>query len=235
MNKVLECLEEFALPYLDDVAVFSNTWNEHLEHLLGVFERLREAGLTAKAEKCQLARAEVAYLGHVVGSGRRRPSDEKVVATSGFPQPRTKTDIKSFLVIAGYYQHYIQNHSETACPLTDALRKAEPMSVCWDDRKEGAFRALHQALISEPILRAPIYERLFVIQGDASDRGMGAELCQSDDSGGEHPILYASRKLTTREEAYSACEKECACVVWAVQTLACYIAGARFVIETDHV
>lgn len=173
-------------------------------------------------------------MGHVVGSGRRRPSDVKVAAISEFPRPRTKTDIRSFLGIAGYYQHYIPNYSDIASPLTDALRKAEPMSVCWDDRKEGAFRALQQALMSKPILRAPNYERPFVIQCDASDRGMGAVLCQRDDSGGEHPILYASRKLTTREEAYSASEKECACLVWAVQKLACYIAGARFVIETDH-
>ncbi|KAM7313255.1 uncharacterized protein ISCGN_003132 [Ixodes scapularis] len=68
---------------------------------------------------------------------------------------------------------------------------------------------------------------------DASDRGLGVVLCQKIKDE-EHPILYASRKLTTREEAYSASEKECACLVWAAQKLSCYLAGAMFTFETDH-
>lgn len=88
--------------------------------------------------------------------------------------------------------------------------------------------------MSQPVLQAPDYARPFVVQCDASDRGMGVVLCQRNDAGEEHPVLYASRKLTVREEAYSASEKECACVVWAVQKLACYLAGSEFIIETDH-
>lgn len=234
MDRVLRGLNEFAVPYLDDIAVFSDNWDEHLAHLRVVFERLRDAGLTIKAEKCQLARGEVTYLGHVVGRGYRRPSEVKLAAIEEFPRPLTKTDIRSFLGVAGYYQHYIPNYSDIASPLTDALRKTEPQVVRWDEKKEGAFRTLQKALMSRPVLRAPDYERTFIIQCDASNRGLGVVLCQRDDSGQEHPILYVSRKLTTREEAYSASEKECACLVWAVQKLACYVAGSRFIIETDH-
>lgn len=234
MDKVLKGMESFALPYLDDVAIFSRSWTEHVEHLRAVLNRLREAGLTVKASKCQLVQAEVTYLGHVIGQGNRRPSEVKVAAIRDFPQPRTKTDIRSFLGVAGYYQRYIHRYSELASPLTDALRKTEPLTIKWDEKKEQAFNDLKKALTSQPVLTAPDYNKPFVIQCDASDRGMGVVLCQKGETGDEHPVLYASRKLTVREEAYSASEKECACLVWAVQKLACYIAGSHFVIETDH-
>lgn len=98
---------------------------------------------------------------------------------------------------------------------------------------KNSFESLRKALMSEPVLRSPDYSRHFLIQCNESNRGMGAVLCQRDE-GNEHPILYASRKLTAREEAYSASEKECACLVWAVQKLSCYVSGSKFIVETDH-
>lgn len=234
MDKVLRGQEDFALPYLDDVAVFSSSWPEHLAHLRAVLTRLREAGLTVKAPKCQLAQAEVLYLGHVIGRGHRRPSEMKVAAIRDFPQPRTKTDIRAFLGIAGYYRKYIPRYSDIASTLTDALRKTEPQMVDWDEEKEKAFRVLKAALSSQPLLSSPDYSRPFIVQCDASDRGMGAVLSQRDEGDQEHPVLYVSRKLTLREQVYSASEKECACLVWAVQKLACYIAGSKFIVEVDH-
>lgn len=234
MDIVLKDLQEFALPYLDDVAIFSDSWEDHLKHLREVFSRLRGAGLTMKAEKCSFGCSQVTYLGHVVGQGTRQPAELKTAAIAGFSQPRTKTDIRSFLGLVGYYQRYIPNFSQLASPLTDALRKGEPTNLHWDGGKEAAFQGLKALLVSRPVLRAPDYSKEFIVQCDASDRGMGVVLTQVGDDHEEHPILYASRKLTVREEAYSASEKECACLVWAAQKLSCYLYGARFIFETDH-
>lgn len=234
MSRVLRGMDDYAVPYLDDVAVFSNSWEEHIEHLKSVLTRLQEAGLTVKPEKCQLGRREVSYLGHVVGNGLRRPSEIKLLAISGYPHPTTKTDVRAFLGLVGYYRQYIGEYSELASPLTDALRKTEPERVAWNDTREQAFQALKNALMSDPVLRSPDYSKEFIIQCDASNRGMGAVLCQKDDQENEHPIVFVSRKLTCREEAYSASEKECACLVWAVQKLSCYVSGSKFIVETDH-
>lgn len=106
--------------------------------------------------------------------------------------------------------------------------------VVWDEQKSEAFNGLKGALIREPILRSPDYSRVFVIQCDASNRGMGAVLSQEDKEGKEHPVLFVSRKLSRREETYGASEKECACLVWAIQKLKCYIYGTKFIVETDH-
>lgn len=234
MNQILAGTESFALPYLDDVAIFSDTWPEHIEQLREVFTRLQGAGLTVKAKKCKFARSEVAYLGHVVGQGKRRPQDLKVLAIREFPLPKTKKDVMSFIGLVNYYQQYISEFSEMASPLTDALKKSEPNEIVWDSKKLKAFEALRCALMSGPVLASPDYARPFLVQCDASEKGLGLVLSQENGSGEEHPILYASRKLTLREQAYSTIEKECACLVWAVERLNCYLFGSEFVFITDH-
>lgn len=152
MDHVLSGLSDFALPYLDDVAVFSDTWDEHIQHLIVVFDRLRKAGLTVRPEKCQLGSAEVSYLGHVVGQGLRRPLDVKIAAVVDYPRPQNKSDVRAFLGLCGYYQHYVHNYSQVAGPLTDALRKNEPRTVKWDETKENSFQELKKALTCKPVL-----------------------------------------------------------------------------------
>lgn len=106
-DRVLHGLNDFALPYLDDVAAFSDSWETHLEHLRKVFECLRSAVLTVKAEKCELGGAQVSYLRHVVGQGRRMPSEVKVEAVASYPRPKTKTDVRAFLGLTGHNHRYI--------------------------------------------------------------------------------------------------------------------------------
>lgn len=93
MAEILKKWEDFALPYLDDVAVYSQTWEEHLQHLESVLQRIQNARLNVKLSKCKFAQAHVKYLGHVVGQGQRMPGDIKIQAIQDFPQPKTKTDV----------------------------------------------------------------------------------------------------------------------------------------------
>lgn len=234
MDRVLEGLSEFTRPYLDDVAVFSDDWQTHLGHIRQVLERFRIAGLTVKAEKCQLKRACVTYLGHTIGRGKCEPMATRVAAVSDFPRLLTKKDIRSFLGMTGYYQHYMPNYSNMASPLTDSLRKPEPDVVTWTAAKEEAFQSMKEALTSRPVLASPDSNREFVVQCDASNNGLGIVLSQVDQNCDEHPVLYLSRKPTPREEAYSTSEKERLCIVWGIQKLACYIQGTKFTVETDH-
>lgn len=162
MDRVLAGAEDYAVPYLDDIAVFSDSWGTHLGHLRDVLTRLCDARLTIRAEKCLLDKSEVEYLGHIIGRGYRRPHEVKLVAIKSYPRPNTKTDIRAFLGLTGYYQHYIPNYSQVASPLTDSLRKEEPTKVQWDEHKESAFLALKKALTSQPILRAPDYDFPFI-------------------------------------------------------------------------
>lgn len=234
MDKILEGMDEFAEPFLDDVAVHSMTWEDHLKHLKAVFSAMHNAGLTIKAEKCEWGKATVLYLGHVIGQGGRKPADAKVAAIQEFRRPETKRDIRAFLGITGYYNHYIPRYAEIASPLTDALRKNAKNRVEWDEDKEIAFQQLKAELMGGRILKSPDYNQEFILQTDCSKRGMGVTLSQREPNGEEHPVLYLSKKLTEREQAYSASELECAALVWAVGKLKPYLYLSHFTVETDH-
>ncbi|GFY54107.1 retrovirus-related Pol polyprotein from transposon 297 [Trichonephila inaurata madagascariensis] len=98
----------------------------------------------------------------------------KIKAIKDFPSPTTKTQMRSFLGIVGYYAHYIPNYSEIASPLTDALKgKIKRESITWDEGCEKAFTELKGKLFSKPILFAPDFSNDFILQTDASDIGAG--------------------------------------------------------------
>ncbi|GFX27125.1 retrovirus-related Pol polyprotein from transposon 297 [Trichonephila clavipes] len=107
MANLLRNCEDFAVPYLDDIAIFSLAWDVHLKHLKDVFDRLRSAKLHIKPSKCQFAQAYVKYLGHLVGQGLRTPGEIKVQVIKDFPIPTNKTQVKAFLGLSGYYRRYI--------------------------------------------------------------------------------------------------------------------------------
>ncbi|XP_068111085.1 uncharacterized protein [Hyperolius riggenbachi] len=234
VNDLLAGMQDFAVAYLDDIAVFSTTWDEHLNHLSQVLERLSSANLTVKPSKCQVGMTEVQYLGHRVGGNTLRPDIGKVDAILAWPRPITKKQVQAFLGTAGYYRKFVPAYSTLAKPLTDATSKKHPKVVSWTPECEAAFQALKQALVSAPVLQAPDFRRRFLVQTDASDYGLGAVLSQVDEKGGEHPILYLSRKLLPREVAYSTTEKECLAIVWALHKLQSYLYGRSFTIITDH-
>lgn len=105
MDCILSRLGDFTLPYLDDIAIFSDAWNDHIRHLRGVLERLPDTGLTVQAEKCQIGTVEVSYLGHVIGQGYRHSADVRTAVT-GYARPPTKTEKRAFLGLANYYHQY---------------------------------------------------------------------------------------------------------------------------------
>ncbi|GFW88350.1 retrovirus-related Pol polyprotein from transposon 297 [Trichonephila clavipes] len=193
-SELLNGLEE-RTTYLDDIAIFSDTWESYLKHVETVLQRIKRVKLTIKPSKCKIAQQNVKFLGHIVGQGFRTPSEFKVQAVLEFPTPRTKTPIRAFLGLAGYYQKYINLFSVIAVPLTDALKG----EITWTTECENAFRELKGKLIDKPVLYAPNFEREFIVQTDASNAGMGAVLTQLNEQGEEHPILY----LKYKEPQYS--------------------------------
>ncbi|GFX92680.1 retrovirus-related Pol polyprotein from transposon 297 [Trichonephila clavipes] len=235
MAELLNGLEDFVVPYLDDIAIFSDTWESHIKHMETVLQRIKRPKLTIKPSKCKFAQQNVKFLGHIVGQGFRTPSEIKVQAVLEFPTPRTKTQIRAFLGLAGYYQKYINLFSVIAAPLTDALKgRTKKGEITWTTECENAFRELKGKLIDKPVLYAPNFEREFIVQTDASNAGMGAVLTQLTEQGEEHPILYLSKKFSEVEKRYCTTEKECASIVFAIKRLHYYLDGNSFLVMTDH-
>ncbi|XP_044155688.1 uncharacterized protein LOC122942250, partial [Bufo gargarizans] len=234
VDQLLGGLQSFACAYLDDIAIHSDTWEAHLEHIGVVLDRIRGAGLTLKPDKCHLGMAEVQYLGHRVGCGKQRPEPAKIEAVANWPTPHTKTQVMAFLGTAGYYRRFVPDYSALAKPLTDLTKKKLPRQVLWSPECEVAFQALKTALVNAPVLVTPDPNKRFIVHTDASMFGLGAVLSQIGEDGGEHPVAYLSRKLLPREVSYATIEKECLALVWALKKLTPYLYGRAFTLITDH-
>ncbi|XP_073784003.1 uncharacterized protein [Danio rerio] len=233
MDILLRPHQPYAAAYLDDLIVHSESWEEHLSRLRRVLLDLRRAGLTANPKKCHLGLAEARYLGFHIGRGLIQPQQNKVKALQETPQPTTKTQVRAFLGLAGYYRCFIPNFSSIASPLTDLTRKGQPERIRWTKEADDAFRALKKSLTSSPVLHAPDFGCPFILQTDASDSGLGAVLSQVHGDE-EHPIMYVSRKLTPAETRYATVEKEALAIKWAILELRYYLLGRKFTLVTDH-
>ncbi|KAJ1110626.1 hypothetical protein NDU88_007975 [Pleurodeles waltl] len=199
VNQVLAGLDEFSAAYLDDIAVFSSTWEGHLQHLWRVLEALQKAGLTIKASKCQIGQGSVVYLGHQVGSGQVAPLQPKIDTILAWEPPKTQTEMRAFLGLTGYYRRFVKGYGTIVTPLTELTSKKQPKKVIWTEACQNAFDALKAAMCTAPVLKAPDYSKEFVVQTDASEHGIGAVLSQLNEEGLDQPVAFISRRLLPRE------------------------------------
>ena len=234
MNHILRDCQSFARAYIDDIVIFSQSWEEHLGHLGEVFRRLAEAGLRVKLAKCQFGCVKAHYLGHLIGQGKIEPEEGKVTAVRDYPTPVTKRDVRAFLGLVGYYRRFVPHFAEISAPLANLTKKREPDKVRWNQECETSFKNLKDALLQKPVLGVADPTKPFVLQTDASNYGLGAVLSQMGDDGCEHPVAFASRKLLPREIQYATIEKECLAIVWALKRFHVYLYGQKFTVETDH-
>lgn len=194
---------ENTVVYIDDVAVHSTTWEQHLDDVEDALSKIRTAGLTVKPPKCRMGFSECDFLGHKVGRGRVKPGSIKVKAIQNFKQPVKKKDVRAFLGLTSYYRRFVPNFSTITAPLSDLTKNDRPDRVVWTQTEEQAFTTLRKILMSEPVLHGPNYDQPFIVQTDASDVGIGAVLSQEWD-GEDQPVAFFSRKLIPREKNWAA-------------------------------
>ncbi|XP_073668194.1 uncharacterized protein [Paramisgurnus dabryanus] len=233
MDQVLQGCEGWSAAYLDDVVIYSNSWGEHLQHLKSTLQKIQNAGLTLNVDKCEWARQEARYLGYHLGNGQLRPQVDKVEAIRRSPRPTTKKEVRSFLGLIGWYRRFVSDFATLAVPLTNLLAKGIKNPIPWTEDCENAFVKLKERICADPVLQSPDFTQRFLVQVDASATGLGAVLLQGA-TGEERPVTYLSRKLLPRETRYSAVEKECLAIKWALESLRYYLLGREFDLETDH-
>ena len=218
--------------YLDDIMVMGATFDEHIENLGRVLDRLRQAGLRLKPSKCHFAKKEVAYLGYIVTEGGIAADPKKVEAVYNFPTPTNLKSLRSFLGLASYYRRFVPNFSKVAHPLFLLTRKDTPFE--WVDSCQLAFDELKGLLTTAPVLAFPDFKKEYLLETDASGLGLGAILAQRQSDGTTRPLAYASRSLQRHEQNYGVMELEALGVVWAVRHFHPYLYGNRCHVYTDH-
>ena len=218
------CLGElnltYCLIYLDDVIVFSDTPDEHLQRMRVVFDRLREHGLKLKPSKCQVFKSEINYLAHHVSRKGVLPSKKNLELIAQCPPLDTYTKVKSFVGLVGHYRCFIKGFAKIAAPLYDLTsgdnkdKKSEHVDL--SPKAREAFDHLKAACLQAPILSFPDFNKPFLLETDASGRGLGAILSQKQADGRYHPIAYASHVMNETEQRYHSNKQEFLALKWAV-------------------
>ncbi|GKA98504.1 putative reverse transcriptase domain-containing protein, partial [Tanacetum coccineum] len=179
---------------------------EHEEHLKLILRLLKKEELYAKFSKCDFWLSKVQFLGHVIDSEGIRVDPAKIESIKDWASPKTPTEIRQFLGLAGYYRRFIEGFSKIAKPMTKLTQKS--VRFDWGEKEEAAFQLLKQKLCSAPILALPEGSENFVVYCDASHKRFSALLMQR-----EKVIAYVSRQLKIHKKNYNTHDLELRAVV----------------------
>lgn len=223
--------EPKAFPYLDDIVIVTETFEEHIEILSKIADKLQYAGLTISPSKSKFAYKRLKYLGHVIDEEGIAMDKSRLDAIENYPQPACVKDVQRLMGLAGWYRRFIKDFSEITAPITELEKKKVKFE--WNDERENAFNLLKKALTTAPILASPRYDLPFEIQADASKTACGAVLVQHID-GHERVIAYMSQKFSATQQKYHVTELECLAVLLSIEKFRPYIEGTHFKVITDH-
>jgi hypothetical protein len=235
VNNVLrEYLDHFVVVYLDDILIYSPSAAQHNAHVMSVLQKLKDAQLSLKLEKCQFGVPQVQFLGFVISKDGITMDPEKISAVVEWPTPQNPRDIQVFLGLANFYRRFIKDFSKISLPLTALLKKSATFS--WNELTENAFLRLKARIISNPILCHYDPLKPCFIETDASDFALGAVCSQNDENGTPHPIAFYSRKLIPAEINYQIYDKELLAIVAAFTHWRHYLEFSQHttIVITDH-
>ncbi|GJT12272.1 putative reverse transcriptase domain-containing protein [Tanacetum coccineum] len=228
MNRVCKpYLDKFVIVFIDDKLIYSKDEKEHEVHLKAILELLKKEKLYAKFSKCEFWIPKVQFLGHVIDSRGIHVDPAKIESIKDWASPKTPTEIRQFLGLAGYYRRFIEGFSKIAKSMTKLTQKG--IKFDWGEKEENAFQLIKQKLCSAPILALPEGSEDFVVYCDVSYKGLGAVLVQR-----EKVIAYASRNLKVHEKNYTTHDLELGSVVFALKIWRHYLYGTRCTVFTDH-
>ncbi|GJS69462.1 putative reverse transcriptase domain-containing protein [Tanacetum coccineum] len=228
MNRVCKpYLDKFVIVFIDDILIYSKSKKEHEEHLRQILKLLKKEELYAKFSKCEFWISRVQFLGHVIDCRGIHVDPAKIESIKDWASPKTPTEIRQFLGLAGYYRRFIEGFSKIAKTMTKLTQKG--VKFDWGDKQEAAFQLLKQKLCSAPILALPEGSKDFIAYCDALKKGLGAVLMQR-----EKVISYASRQLKIHEKNYTTHDLELGAVVFALKIWRHYLYGTKCTVFTDH-
>jgi hypothetical protein len=233
-------LFKYALVYVDDVIIYSETLDEHMTHLDNVFSLFSRYGWKVKMSKCRFLERELDYLGYRVGGGRVKPTEKNINKVLLMKRPETPSEMESFLGMIGYYKKFINGYDYIVKPLRKYVidvRKKEvknkKFNINDDVEAKEAYETLLNLLITKPILEIYDPTKPIIVKTDASAFAWGAVLCQVHD-GVEKPVQFASGSLNSSQRNWPAWKREAYGSLRAVEKWRCYLIGNHFRLVTDH-
>ncbi|CAF3985539.1 unnamed protein product, partial [Rotaria sp. Silwood1] len=236
MTDTLRLCRSFSLVYLDDIIVFSTSFDEHLHHLERVLAALQAKNLILNPPKCVFAANQIDYLGHTISQKSITPMKEKIEAILALQEPRSLAQANKFIGALSWYRKFIPHFATVAAPIhaVTNLTKDKRHKFQWKYAQSKAFHDLKQMLITKPLfLHYPVDNVPLMLTTDASAIGVGGVLQQEID-GEVHNLYYHSQLMTPCERKYSAIEKEALAIYKCFARMRTFLLGRNIILRTDH-
>ena len=213
------------MSYLNDLNVIGKSFEDHLSNLRRSFEHIRKFGLKLKPWKCCLFQTEVPFLGKLVSRQGVSVDPNKIKAIIDWPVPKSKKDVESFLGFMNYHQDHIKDFADITVCLYELIGPKNHFK--WTQEHQTSFEKLRECLVCTPILAYPNSIDKFIIDTDALDKAIGAELIQVQD-GEEKVVCYGSYSHTPSQCNYCTTCKELLAVVRFYREYHYYLLGRSF-------
>ncbi|CAF4135629.1 unnamed protein product [Didymodactylos carnosus] len=236
MINTLKSCRSFCLVYLDDIIVFSNSFDEHLDHLNQVFTALRDKQIVLNPPKCEIAVQKINYLGHTITKDTVTPMNDRIKAILEIKEPRTLPQANKFIGALSWYRKFLPHFATLAAPIHTVtnLTKANRHKFKWKEEQRKAFNNLKQILTSQPLfLNFPVDNKPLILTTDASAIGIGGVL-QQEVNGQLHNLYYHSQLMTPCEKRYSTKEQEALAIYKCFARMRPFILGRSIIVMTDH-
>jgi len=237
MNTVLrDFIKQFCWLYVDDILIYSTTREQLIKHLKLIHQKLTTYNLHPCVAKSIFLQTEVSFCGYVVDENGTYPENGKLRAVESWPVPTTVTEIRSFIGLTGFYQHFIEGFQRIALPLTNLFRKDVPWS--WTPACQQAFVDLKAALLRATGLGHIDPKQSYHLYTDASKDCIGATLAQrvtvGIHKGHLRPVAFMSRKMNAAECRYPVREQELLAIHAALKHWQHWIGQISLALDTDH-
>jgi hypothetical protein len=227
MNELFMGLD-FVRAYIDDLlCITKGNFDDHLEKLERIFERLESAGLKVNAKKSFFARGELEYLGYWITRKGIQPMKNKVEAIMKIAEPKTRKELRSFIGVINYYRDMWIRRSHILAPLASLTSKTKKWE--WGPKQAAAFKMAKRVIARETMLQYPDFSKPFVIHTDASHYQLGAVISQDG-----KPIAFYSRKLNDAQTRYTTTERELLSIVETLKEYRNILLGHEIEVHTDH-
>lgn len=225
-------LSGFAVNYIDDILIFSDSFEKHISHIKQLLDAISKEGFRLKLSKCSFAQDSVKYLGHIIKHDSVTPLKDNLIAIQNFPTPTTQKQVRQFIGKINFYNKYIPNFSIKLDPLYNLLRKNQ--KFIWDEKCQNTFEKMKSLLCSKPVLAIFDPKLPINIYTDASLQGIGAVLKQIQENGEEKPVAYFSRKLNESQKKKKAIYLECLAIRDTIKYWHHWLADKSFTVFSDH-
>jgi len=218
--------------YIDDVGVWSNDWNSHVEVLSKIFAALESKGFAVNPLKCEFGVEESDFLGHWLTPQGVKPWSKKVEAVLAMERPKNASQVRTFVGMINWYRDFWPRRAHLLSPFTklqNGLDGNKKAPIVWTEELEKCFQEVKAVVARDALLAFPNHNEPFDVFTDSSDYQMGAAILQNG-----RPVAYFSKKLTGSQLNYTTMEKELLAIVSTLTEYRSMLYGAKIRIYTDH-